>query len=173
MLHIAVSDAEEEIMETIVRHRDEGSPTWFLNGLMTTKAEIDETGGAYCLMEHVLTPACDPPMHVHANEEEAFYVLEGEIDFEVDGAVVSARPGTFALAPRGRPHRFEVRTPVARVLVLTSAAGAVGGGARRFFSAAGEPAPSAVLPEPQDPDPVRLTALAAEHGITILPPPGA
>ena len=160
-------------METIVRHRDEGSPTWFLNGLMTTKAEPEETGGAYCLMEQLLTPACNPPMHVHRDEEEAFYVLEGEIDFEVDGAVVRATAGSFALAPRGLAHRFEVRSPTARVLVITSSAGAPTGGARRFFAAAGEPAAAPVLPEPKAPDPELLTSLAADQGITILPPPPA
>ena len=160
-------------METIVRHRDEGSPTWFLNGLMTTKAEPEETGGAYCLMEHLLTPACNAPLHVHHDEEEAFFVLEGEIDFEIDGVVVEATAGSFALAPRGLPHRFEVRSPTARMLVLTSSAGATAGAARRFFAAAGEPALAPVVPEPQEPDPARLTALAAEQGITILPPPPA
>ncbi len=62
---------------TFVRHADEGEATWFLNSLVTTKATYAETGGAYCLMEHLLTAAANPPMHVQADEEEAFYVLAG------------------------------------------------------------------------------------------------
>jgi quercetin dioxygenase-like cupin family protein len=159
-------------MPTIVRHRDEGTATWFLNSLVATKADLSETRGAYALMEHLLTPDADPPMHVHADEEEAFYVLDGEIEFEVDGEIARAVPGTFALAPAGRPHRFRVLTPTARMLVLTSApAGATNGGAEAFFRAAGTPATAPVLPAPEAPDPVRLTALAADHGIEILPPP--
>lgn len=159
-------------METIVRHRDEGTATWFLNSLVTTKAESAETHGAYCLMEHLLTPAANPPMHVHADEEEGFYVLDGEIEFEVDGVVGIARPGTFALAPAGKPHTFRVLTDTARALVITSApAGNTNGGAASFFRAAGRPATAPVLPELEAPDPVRLTALAADHGIEILPPP--
>jgi len=159
-------------MQTIVRHRDEGTATWFLNSLVSTKAGLPETGGAYALMEHLLTPAANPPMHVHDDEEEAFYVLDGELELEVDGEVVRAVPGTFALAPSGRPHCFRVLTPTARVLVLTSSpAGARNGGAEAFFRAAGVPATAPVLPAPEAPDPVRLTALAADHGIEILPPP--
>src|SRR3546814_232090 len=159
-------------MGTSGRHRDVGTSTWFLNSLVATKAYLGETGGAYALMEHLVTPSANPPMHVHAGEEEAFYVLDGEIDIEVDGAVVHAVPGTFALAPAGRPHCFRVLTPTARMLVLTSApGGATNGGAEAFFRAAGAPAEAPVLPAPQAPDPVRLTALAAQHGIEILPPP--
>lgn len=158
-------------METIVRHRDQGTATWFLNSLVTTKVETAETAGAYCLMEHLLTPDADPPRHVHADEEEAFYVLDGEIELEVDGVVAVARAGTFALAPAGRPHSFRVLTPTARMLVITSGLGHPGPGAEAFFRAAGRPATAPVLPEREAPDPVRLTALAADHGIEILPPP--
>jgi mannose-6-phosphate isomerase-like protein (cupin superfamily) len=168
----SINDHKEDDMETIVRHRNEGRTTWFLNGLMTTKAEHAETGGAYCLMEHLLTAAANPPMHVQTDEEEAFYVLDGEIEFEVDGVVASAAPGTFALVPRGAVHTFRVLTDTARMLVIASApTGAPGGGLHHFFEAAGEPAAAPILPTPREPDPVMLTALAARHGIEILPPP--
>jgi quercetin dioxygenase-like cupin family protein len=128
-------------MQTIVRHRDEGTATWFLNSLVSTKADLAETGGAYALMEHLLTPAANPPMHVHHHEEEAFYVLDGEIEFEVDGTVAVAVPGTFALAPAGKPHCFRVLTPTARMLVLASSpGGTTNGGSEAFFRAAGAPA---------------------------------
>jgi quercetin dioxygenase-like cupin family protein len=158
-------------MDTIVKHRDEGELTWFLNSLVATKAGQRDTG-AYAVMEHLLTPAANPPMHVHDDEDEAFYVLEGEIELEVDGETVRAVPGTFALAPSGRPHAFRVCTPTARMLVITSSrAGATNGGAEAFFRAAGTPALAPVLPAPEAPDPVRLSRLAAAHGIEILPPP--
>jgi quercetin dioxygenase-like cupin family protein len=160
-------------METIVRHRDEGASTWFLNGLMTTKADHQETGGAYCLMEHLVTAAANPPMHVQTDEEEAFYVLDGEVEFEVDGTTVLTQPGSFAFVPRGAVHTFRVLSPTARMLVIASAPqGAPGGGLHEFFQAVGAPAEAPVLPEPAAPDPVVVTALGALHGIDILPPPG-
>jgi len=159
-------------MKTIVRHRDEGEATWFLNGLMTTKATSEETGGAYCLMEHLLTAACNPPRHVQTGEEEAFYVLDGEIEFEVDGEVALCTPGSFALVPRGAAHSFAVLTDTARVLVLASAPGAAREtGLHDFFRTVGEPAPARVLPTPQAPDAAALGAIAAQHGIELVGPP--
>jgi quercetin dioxygenase-like cupin family protein len=156
---------------TIVRHHDQGDATWFLNSLVTTKATHAETGGAYRLMEHLLTAAANPPMHVQTDEEEAFFVLEGEIEFEVDGVLRLARAGTFAFVPRGVAHAFRVLTPEARMLVLASApTGAPGGGLHHFFEEAGVPAAARVLPMPEAPDPVALTAIAAAHGIDIMPP---
>ena len=161
-------------MQTIVRHRDEGEATWFLNALMTTKADQAETGGAYALTEHLMTAASNPPMHVQNDEEEAFYLLDGEIEFEVDGEIALARPGTFAFVPRGAAHAFRVLTPTARILVITSSpTGVANGGLHHFFQVAGTPATERVLPSPAAPDPAVLTAVAADHGITILPPPGA
>ena len=160
-------------LDTVVSHRDEGPATWFLNGLMTVKASNADTGGAYCLMEHVLTPASNPPMHIQTDEEEAFYVIDGQIEFEVEGQSVIARAGTFALVPRGAAHTFRVLTDTARTLVISSTAAtgqAPSGGLERFFQSVGTAATSHTLPIPAAPDPVALTAAAAEHGIVILPP---
>jgi quercetin dioxygenase-like cupin family protein len=161
-------------MQTIIRHRDEGRATWFLNALMTTKAETAETGGAYCLMEHLLTADANPPVHLQTDEEEAFYLLDGEIEFTVDGEAAIACAGTFALVPRGAAHSFRVLTPTARMLVITSAPqGAPGGGLHHFFEAVGAPATARVLPMPEAPDLERLGRLAATHGIELLGPPAA
>ena len=112
---------KEDTMETIVRHRNEGDATWFLNALVVTKADYTETGGAYYLMEHLFTAASNPPVHIHQDEEEAFYVLEGELEIEVDGVTSVARPGSFVLAPSGLPHAFRVLSDTARVLSISSA----------------------------------------------------
>ena len=161
------------MFETIVRQRDEGRATWFLNGLMLTKAERAETGGAYCMMEQRITAASNPPPHIHNDEEEAFYVLEGEMEVEVGGEIARLTEGAFALAPRGVPHTFRVLSDEARVLVITSSpTGNTNGGTHHFFEAVGEPAATLTIPEPQAPDPVQLTAVAAAHAIDILPPRG-
>src|SRR6186997_158709 len=99
---------------TLVRRADEGEATYFFNALMTTKATMAETGGAYSLTEHLLTAASNPPLHVQVDEDEAFYVLDGEVEFEVDGQVVQATPGTFAFVARGSAHTFRVLTDTAR-----------------------------------------------------------
>lgn len=158
-------------MKTLIRHRDEGTATWFLNGLVTTKARAAETGGSFGLAEHLVTAAANPPLHVHTDEEESFYVLDGEIEVEVDGAVETVRAGSFALVPRGARHTFRVLTDTARMLVISSApGGATNGGFEDFVDSVGSPATARVLPQPQAPDPVALTMAAAAHGIEILPP---
>ena len=47
-----------------------------------------------------------PPIHAHADEDDSFYILEGELTFTVEDAVVTARPGTFVLVPPGIEHTF-------------------------------------------------------------------
>ena len=152
-------------MGTIVRHDGEGEAIWMLNSLVTVKATAEETAGAYSLCEQVVTAAGNPPPHVHRDADEAFYVLDGEVDIEVGGEVVGAGPGTFAFAPRGVPHTYRVRSATARMLVLGSP-----GGLDRFFTAVGEPAPARALPTPAAPDVDAVVSVAAAHGIDVLPP---
>jgi len=162
----------DTVKPPIVRHRDEGQADWSLNALIVTKASAGETGGTYELLEHLITSAANSPMHVHTDEEEAFYLLDGEIEVEVDGERLHARPGSFVLVPRGAVHRFRVLTETARVLTITSSpCGAPGGGTAAFFHAVGEPASAPVLPVPAPPDLPTVASVAARCGIELLGPP--
>ncbi len=139
---------------------------WSFNMLMDVKADAGDTGGAFTLMDTWLTPAANPPMHVHHAEDEAFLLLEGEVEFFLGAGVQrTARAGDFVFGPRGVPHRFEVRTPRARMLVISTP-----GGSERFFRAMGEPAAERRLPAPQAPDVERVVAIAAAHDVEILLP---
>jgi quercetin dioxygenase-like cupin family protein len=157
-------------VSTVVRPRDGGDASWFLNSLVTTVVTRAETRGSYGISEHLLTAAANPPRHVHSYEDEALFVLEGEIELVVDGRSAVAGPGCFAFVPRGVPHAFAVRSETARMLAIVSGAEAPGGGLERFFVAAGVPAPVRSLPVPAAPDPVALGAIADAHGIVLLPP---
>lgn len=135
---------------------------WMLNTLMTVVAGADETGGAYTLLRQRQTPAGNPPPHTHRDEDEAFYVIAGEVRFTVDGVTTVAGAGDFTFAPRGVPHGYEVTSDEADLLVLANP-----GGIERFFREVGAPAPEAVLPEPTAPDIERVVATAARHGIEV------
>ena len=76
----------------------------------TEKVLGSSTEGAYTAFE-VTMRGQGPPLHVHADLEEAFYVVEGEVEFEVDGKTTKATPGTFILSPRGVPHKFRLVSP--------------------------------------------------------------
>ena len=151
---------------TLIRGRDEGQATWFFNALMTTKATTAETGGAYSLTEHLVTAASNPPLHVQTDEDEAFYVLDGQIELEVDDQVVIAGPGTFAFVARGAEHLFRVLTPTARMLVICS--GKPTDNLEDFFLGMGEPATERALPQPTAPDVDRLTELCERTGIQLV-----
>jgi quercetin dioxygenase-like cupin family protein len=151
---------------TLIRDRDEGDITWFFNALVTTKATMAETAGAYSLTEQVVTAASNPPMHVQTDEDEAFYIIDGEVEFEVDGAVVTATPGTFAFVARGAAHQFRVLTDQARMLVITS--GKPADNLEDFFVEMGEPATERVLPPPAAPDEDRLAVLCDRMGIELV-----
>jgi mannose-6-phosphate isomerase-like protein (cupin superfamily) len=151
---------------TLIRGREDGEATWFFNALMITKASMSETERAYSLTEHLVTAASNPPMHVQVDEDEAFYILEGEVEFEVDGRVVTATPGAFAFVGRGAPHRFRVLTETARMLVICS--GKPSDNLEDFFGAMGEPAPERALPQPAAPDADRLAVLCARTGIELV-----
>lgn len=73
----------------------------------------------------------DAPLHVHKNEDEWFYVLDGEVTFHVGGENHSGRTGAFVSLPRGIPHTITVESPSARFLVLNTP-----GGFERMFELA-------------------------------------
>lgn len=143
-----------------------GETIWTHNSWMRYVATAADTGGRLAVIEQRLSPAGDPPRHVHANEDEAFYVLEGRLEATIgDDAPVTAGPGDFVFGPRGVPHSLHARTAQVRCLVLLTPAGF-----EPFFAAIGQPAPGSGLPEPADPDVAAVTAAAARYGVTLLPP---
>ena len=151
---------------TMIRTRDDGQATWFFNALMTTRAAMSETAGAYSLTEHLVTAASNPPMHVQTDEDEAFYILDGDVEFEVDGVVAIASPGTFAFVARGAAHTFRVLTPTARMLVICS--GKPADNLEDFFQSMGTPATERALPTPGAPDVDRLLELCERTGIALV-----
>jgi mannose-6-phosphate isomerase-like protein (cupin superfamily) len=72
---------------------------------ITFKAMKEDTGGAYSLLEAIVT-GDGPPQHIHKTEEEAFYVLEGEINIQMGDQTIRGTAGSFVLVPRGTVHTF-------------------------------------------------------------------
>ena len=148
---------------------DGGEALWFLGSLVTVKAATETTGGAVAVLEHLAPRGAGSPMHVHRREDEWFYVLEGELTFWVGGTVTVAPAGAFVYGPRAIPHTFVVSSEQARFLLVTEPAGF-----EQFVRAIAEPAERLAVPPAatEPPDVARLAAVAAEHGIEILGPPG-
>jgi mannose-6-phosphate isomerase-like protein (cupin superfamily) len=87
---------------------------------MAFKAVAAQTDGDFSLMERTLPPGGRrPPAHRHVNCSEAFFVLDGQISFELDGQSLLGGPGDFLLVPRGAAHTFgNAGSEPARLLVL-------------------------------------------------------
>ena len=120
----------------------EGTPIWFLGTLMTLKAGGETTRNAFGLIEQVLPPGFAAPPHVHHREDEAFYILEGQLSFFCGDRIWQAAPGTFVFLPRDIVHWFRVEgSQPARILQFNTPAGI-----EHFFAQAGEPAQEVALP---------------------------
>lgn len=157
-------------VKPIAQRHDEGEAVWFLGTLATIRASADTTAGRVSVIEHLSPAGSGSPLHVHSREDEWFYVIEGELTFWVGGQVIEAPAGSFVYGPRGIAHTFVVSSDApARFLLVTEP-----GGFDRFVRAAGEPAQSLTIPPPPDEPPSldAMVALAADHGIEIIGPPG-
>ena len=132
------------------------------------KAVGEDTGGKYALFEVMVQPQIGPPPHIHSREDEAFYVLEGEVEFQLDNQTIVATPETFLHSPKGQLHSFKnVGSTPARMLLWAMPAGV-----EKFFAEVGTLMndPSA-LPAPVSRTMIeRVLATAPKYGIEIIPP---
>lgn len=95
-----------------------------VGGPLTFKVRGDETGGSLTAFETTAAPGEGPPLHVHANEDEVLYTLEGTIRFRLGDEVETARAGSFVFVPRGVRHTWQnVGEAPARMLVIFTPAG--------------------------------------------------
>ncbi len=100
-----------------------------VGGPLTFKVRGEQTNGALTALENLIPSGQGPPLHTHANEDESWYVIEGELRFKLAGDVHCAPAGSFVFVPRGTPHCFQnVADAPARILVMFTPAGM-----ERFF----------------------------------------
>jgi quercetin dioxygenase-like cupin family protein len=147
--------------------KEQGDAFWFLNNLDTIKATSASTGGSFALVHQVAPPGAATPYHLHHSEDEAFYVLDGEVCFICDGKKTVVGPGGYIFLPRGIPHgiRNEGAGPTTMLILAMPGTGFVG-----MMSEMGEPALERKLPTPTAPDMEKLTGLCAKYGIDVLGP---
>lgn len=147
-----------------------GEQVWFLDTLTTIHVPADDSDRRIALIESLARSGDSPPMHVHEREDEAFYVLEGELRLRLRDTELRLTAGQGALAPRGTPHTYRVESDTARWLVMTS-----GGDFEQLVRSIGHRAEQPQLPDPSGPPtPAQVDALAAtarENHIALIGPP--
>ena len=144
----------------------EGTAHWFFGCLVTTKAGSEATDGRFALTEFINPPRFAAPLHVHHDEHEAFYVLEGKAEVHCGDMSFNVGPGSFVMLPKGIPHWHQVDADAPlRSLVLTT------GQFEQYVAACGEPAQRSELPPPGPPDLERAEAAAERFHLEVLGPP--
>jgi quercetin dioxygenase-like cupin family protein len=125
-----------------------------VGGTVTFKVRGAETGGALAVFETVVAPGDGPPLHMHSNEAEVLYVLDGDFRFQLRDEVHSAAPGATMFVPRATPHCFQNAgdAPGRLLIVFTPA------GMEHFFGLTGG-------------DRAAFEAAAAQVGMEVVGPP--
>lgn len=151
----------------IVRNAGEGDERAFAGGgLHTWMLLAEETGGALFLFEDVLVKGKTTPLHAHPEADELSYVLEGEIEIQVDGTRTRLRSGGVSFVPRGVAHAFIVLSDTARIVAIQTP-GDVG---QPFYRGASDPSLDDRA-DRLDLDRLHATAAANPSAIAILGPP--
>jgi quercetin dioxygenase-like cupin family protein len=131
-----------------------------VGGPLTFKASGERTDGSLTAFENVIAPGEGPPLHTHVSQDEAWYVLEGELRFRLGEELSGAQAGSFVFVPRGVPHCFQNSgSSPARILVLFTPAGM-----ERFFER------FAALPK-ESVTPAAFADMGSEVGMEVVGPP--
>ena len=162
------STAFQEPPKIKVTMPSEGRTIAVVGDVYRFMATGDNTNGKYAIWEAIVPPGGGPPPHVHSQEEEGFYILEGEITFQVGEKRVVATPGMFANMPVGTPHAFKTESDrPARMLISVAPAGL-----EKMFFEVGVPlydGATTALP-PTKAEIEKLLEVAPRYGIEIKLP---
>jgi mannose-6-phosphate isomerase-like protein (cupin superfamily) len=162
-----VSAKSSSARKPFILKKGEGESVWSLGGRFTLKVTDAVSDGRFSLVEAVAFRSTEPPLHIHHHEDEAWYILDGQMTFYVGDQSLEAGAGSFVFAPSGIPHTFTVDVEPTRVLVFASPAGF-----ERFALELGDPAMSDKPPAGLAvPGPDVLAPVAHRYGIDVVGPP--
>ena len=159
---------EVQALKPVAVRTNEGEARWWFGALAEIKATAADTGGQLTIVEVTEHAGAEAPLHVHHRDDEAFWILEGDVTFEVGDTTIEASAGDYVFAPRDIPHRFTVGNDGCRMLFIL-----VPGGLEDVLRKSSEPALSRTLPPPREEEPDaaeidRVKHIVAEHGYELL-----
>ena len=134
-----------------------GRPTLSLNGRFDCKVSGQETDGRLSIFDTVRTHKGGPPLHYHHDQDEWFFVREGEFLFQVGEETFRLREGDAILAPRGIPHAFANVSETGRLMIVFQPAGSM----EAYFRARG----------PGDDTDEESAQRHRQHGMELVGPP--
>ena len=151
----------------------EGDHHCFLNHLATVKVSAGSSDSGLSLVEFTAPRGFGTPLHIHLEEAELMYVLDGHIRIGVGDGCTVVSNGDVVTMPHGIPHIWQVISDEARIITVNA-------GRRTrpsfdlFVAALGTPTDPAAMPEPTEIDPAQVAQVCAAHGIEVIgpsPPP--
>lgn len=151
-----------------LKQSGEGRTIGVVGDIYRFLATGEDTDGRYAVMEAIVPPGGGPPPHIHSREEEGFFVLEGEITFQLGEERFVAEAGTFANMPVGSLHSFKNESSKpAKMLISVAPAGL-----EKMFFEVGVPlvegATTALPPTKEEIE--KLLLIAPNYGIEIRVP---
>jgi len=158
--------AQMRALEPVAVAAGEGEARWWGPGLAEVKTTAAETNGRMTILEITDPPNTQAPLHVHHQDDEGFWILEGSATFEVGDETFEVRAGDYLFGPRDIPHRYTTGPEGCRMLFIFTP-----GGFEDLLRAVSVPAERRTLP-PADlvaPTPsARMQAAIRAHGCEIL-----
>lgn len=144
-----------------------GDLIWFLDALAAVRADAASTGGEFGLTEVWAPRSHGSGLHRHNDDDESFFVLDGELTVWLGGAApVRLSAGQLVTLPKGVPHAFEVTSELARFCAICTPAGG-----EELVRIVGAPALRAALPPtPRDVDTTAIGAALGRLGQQMLGP---
>ena len=147
---------------------NKGKHIAIVGDINTILAFKEDTGGTYSFIEAKVFPGGGPIPHIQTREHEGFYVVEGQIIFNVDGQRIEAKPGTFVNIPPDVLHSFKNETNEnAKMIIVLSPAGL-----EQFFVETGlEVSNNSIKPPPLTDEQIqKLVSSASKYGMEIRLP---
>lgn len=141
---------------------------WFMTGHLIVRLEKAKNADRLSVIEHRMAKDFAPPLHVHHEESETFYILEGRFRFQRDGETIEASVGDTIHLPKDCVHGFRVLSDYGRCLTITN------GPFEDMVRAASRPAATDGLPDQVPPtleQQKALSEICSAHGIDLVGPP--
>jgi quercetin dioxygenase-like cupin family protein len=157
-------------MVTDLINLDTAPAYWFLNALHLLLAHNKSGEGVYSLIHLTAPPLLETPYHLHHTEDEAFYVVEGELTVICDGEKIIAGPGSYVFLPRGVPHGFRNSGDKSSKVLIHVIPGGEVGFVGMMLEMAVPIQDRHKLPAATPPDLKRLSSLCEQNNISVLGP---
>jgi mannose-6-phosphate isomerase-like protein (cupin superfamily) len=136
-------------------------------GRYRAKVAGEQTDGRLSQVHIVEPRGAAPPVHLHHDADETFYVIEGEISVFLGDERIDAGPGAFVFVPKGAAHTWLVRSEQAEALLTLAPAGL-----ESFFAEVGVPVVAGEPKSgPMEVDMEEMNRKAEAYGVEFLGPP--